>query len=158
MHTRILVGVAVVLVSVASLAGQTQEIQDKTNEMLKLQGTWVMESATFKGKPFPQVGTNMKLVFAKDKVTMLRKGEDGKDRGEPTSYELDLKKERNVLTTRTISVSSTGEKSLTAQHAVYEVKGYVLLIYAGPPNQPPPASLKEAAEQWPLLRFKRVQK
>ena len=117
--------------------------------MKQLQGTWVLESATFKGKPFEQVPKNMKLVFEKDTMNMVV---DGRERGMPQTYDLDLKKDRNLLTIRTESTEKNGKKSTTEQQTVYELKGDVLNFYAGGPNQPAPASLKDAKETMPLLR------
>ncbi len=158
MRWRNLVGVAVVLVSAAGLAGQTQEIQDKTNDLLKLQGTWVFESATLKGMPREKLN-KVNLEIQQGKLFFVSSRDGKEQKSPPATFDIDVKKTPRQITIRTVATKKSDKGEEKFEHVmkgVYQLDRDTLKMAMPGPGGKAVTSWKD--ETAITLTFKRGKK
>jgi uncharacterized protein (TIGR03067 family) len=118
-------GFASTLLVLAALCGHAEEAPDLEDQK-NLQGTWVIESATFNGKPEP--GVRGEMIFAGNECT-TREG-DGKEQKGTFKLDPAKKPKRLVFTPAPPAPKDVGNMA-------YELKGDELRLAMSPPDKEP---------------------
>src|SRR5262245_47367895 len=121
---------------------------EKQLELLKLDGTWVVDSATRDGKPVEDMKAG-RMVFSwdnsGDKLTL--KGADGKE--QRVAYTIDPFQKPKVID----FTPEKNEKNAALGKAIYDVDDDTLKVCLGPPDKRPTAFTDKGQT---LIRLKRL--
>jgi uncharacterized protein (TIGR03067 family) len=120
------------VMAVAFVAGADEKKNDQKEEVLKkelknLEGTWMVESITFQGKPDKEEGGE--FLITADKITMKKK--DGTK--EAVSFKIDPSKKPKVLD----FIPEEKKENAAPGKAIYDLDGDTLKICVGPPDKRP---------------------
>jgi uncharacterized protein (TIGR03067 family) len=116
---------------------------DNSKEVKKLEGTWVVTSATFNGKAMDELKEGL-MTIAGDKLTT--KGKDGKEFKQ--TFKVDPTKKPKTMDLKDVEKLPSTRPGLV----IYDLDGDTLRLVLGPPNKRP---TEFADKGHPLITFKR---
>jgi uncharacterized protein (TIGR03067 family) len=118
----------VLLFSMLALTVGTARADSAAEEAKKLEGSWNVESATYDGKPMPDLQRGQ-LVFAGN--TLILKGVNGRE--QKLTYRVDPSKNPKTMDFE----MEKKEANASPGTAIYEINGDALKLCLGPPDKRP---------------------